>query len=75
MVTFPFVELLPRFLFLSWAGGRGGGCRALARAALGGSSIEEAFYCRLDDGGRESLSHAKFWEVPAGRGFDAVLVC
>lgn len=36
--------------------------RALARAELGGSSVEEVF-ALADKEGTESLSHAEFWEV------------
>lgn len=40
--------------------------RMLARAELGGNSAEETFY-RLDDRGKDSLSHAEFWEVTIPR--------
>lgn len=36
--------------------------RALARAELGGSSVEDAFVF-ADEKGTDSLSHAQFWEV------------
>lgn len=38
------------------------GDRAFARAELGGSSVDEAFYL-ADLKGMDSLSHAEFWEV------------
>lgn len=36
--------------------------RALARAELGGNSVEEAFF-RVDERGEDSVSHAEFWKV------------
>lgn len=36
--------------------------RALARAELAGNSVEDVF-SSLDESGKDSLSHAQFWEV------------
>lgn len=40
--------------------------RAMARAELGGLSVEGAL-SSVDKGGRDSLSHAEFWEVSFGQ--------